>query len=353
VRALTFQGPGVVEFDRVEDPSILSPTDAVVRVELAAICGSDLHVYRGHETGLDHGTVLGHEFYGEIVEKGSDVTLPLGQRVVSPFSTSCGRCFYCNLGLTARCEQGELFGWVEGDTGLHGAQAEFVRVPLAESTLVPVADEITSATEALFAGDVLSTGFFCAEGAQIRPGDGVAVLGCGPVGLMAIVASNELGAGRVWAIDSVPERLQLAESFGAEPLFLAEDPVERVRAATEGRGADAVLEAVGSPQATRLAVDLVRPGGRVSAAGVHTEEHFAFSPGEAYDKNLTYCAGRCSARAQMARSLRVIGEGTYDLASIVSHRLPLADGPRGYDIFDRRLENCTKVLLRPGERAGE
>jgi 2-desacetyl-2-hydroxyethyl bacteriochlorophyllide A dehydrogenase len=348
MRALTFQGPGEVRYETVRDAKIEAPDDAVVELRLGAVCGSDLHVYRGHETGLDLGTVLGHEFLGEIVEIGSGVTgLAVGDRVVSPFSTCCGDCFYCRRGLTARCEKGQLFGWVEGGEGLHGAQAELVRVPLAATTLVRV-DEALDEEAALLAGDVLSTGIFCAESGGAGPDGVTVVLGCGPVGLMAIAAAREAGCERVLAVDSVPERLDLARRFGAEALALVGDEIERgVLEATGGRGADTVLEAVGSPAATRLAVDLVRPGGTIAAAGVHTEERFAFAPGEAYDKNLTYVAGRCSARAYMERALGVVASGRYPLTEIVSHRLPLAEGARAYEIFDRKLEGCTKALLLP------
>ena len=346
MRALTFHAPRDVRYETVADPSLRSSEDALVRVDRSALCGSDLHPYRGAEKGLDPGTVLGHEFVGEVVEVGKTVAgLAPGDRVVSPFSTSCGRCFHCQRGLTCRCLHGQLFGWVEGGLGIHGAQAEYVRVPLAESTLVRVPEEIGS-EDALFTGDILATGFFCAEMAAVSVGATVAVLGCGPVGLMACIAALELGAERVFAIDSVPERLELAAGFGAVPIHLElTDPAEVVREATDGHGVCAVLEAVGSPQATRLAVDLVRAGGTVAAAGVHTEGRFAFSPVEAYDKNLTYRAGRCPARAYIDRLLPLIAEGRYDLGRVISHRLPLEEGPRAYQIFDRKLEGCTKVIF--------
>ena len=194
---------------------------------------------------------------------------------------------------------------------------------------------------------MLATGWFGAESAGAAPGAMVAVVGCGPVGLMAVVAARELGAERVVAVDAVPERLALAARFGAEPLDLAADPVAAVREATGGRGADAVVEAVGSPEATRLAYDLVRPGGTIAAVGVHTEPRLAFSPGEAYDKNLTYRAGRCPARRYMDRLLPLVAERRHDLGALISHRMTLEEGPRAYELFDRRLEGCTKVVLLP------
>jgi len=347
MRALTFQGVGVVRADEVAEPVLADPRDALVRVRLAAICGSDLHPYRGNEVGLDPGTILGHEFLGEVVAVGADVALAPGTRVVSPFSTSCGACFYCARGLTARCASGQLFGWVEGGRGLHGAQAELVRVPLADATLVAVPAGVR-AEEALLAGDVLSTGFFCAELGGVRAGDVVAVIGAGPIGLTASIASLELGAAAVFTLDVLPERLALARRFGATPVDAAsQDARALLREATAGRGADVVLECVGSPAATRSAYELARPGATIAAAGVHTEPHLAFSPGEAYDKNLSYRAGRCSARAGMERSLALVRSGRFELGALFSHRLALEEGPRGYELFDRRLEGCTKVLLEP------
>jgi 2-desacetyl-2-hydroxyethyl bacteriochlorophyllide A dehydrogenase len=348
VKALTFQAPESIRYESVPEPRIEEPGDVIVRVKLSAVCGSDLHVWRGNETGLDAGTVLGHEFLGDVVEVGSEVRgLPSGTQVVSPFTTNCGSCFYCREGLTARCTRGALFGWVEAGHGLHGAQAEYVRVPHADATLmaVPAGSE---PEQALLCGDVLSTGFFCAEMGGVRAGTTTVVIGCGPVGLMAVVAARELGCERVFAVDSLTERLQLARDFGATAVDRgADDPLELVRAVTDGRGADCVLEAVGSPQATRLAVDLVRPGGTVAAGGVHTERHFAFSPGEAYDKNLTYRAGRCPARAYMQRAGALVSSGKVDLSALYSHRMPLSEGARAYRIFDQKLEGCTKVLLHP------
>lgn len=348
MKALLFESVRRVVCATVPDPSIQDASDVVVRVRAAAVCGSDLHVYRGLETGLDAGTVMGHELAGEVVEAGPGVTrFRAGDLVVSPFTTSCGACFYCRLGLTARCERGQLFGWVEAGRGLHGVQAEYVRVPLADSTLVPI-PEGTPAEEALFAGDVLATGWFGAESAGASPGRTVAVVGCGPVGLMAVIAARELGAERVFGIDALPERLALAERWGAEPVdFQREDAVGCIRDATEGRGADGVVEAVGSPQASRLAYSLVRPGGTIAAVGVHVEDRLAFAPGEIYDKNLTYRAGRCPARSYMDRLLPLIRSRKYDFGTLISHRLALEEGPRGYDLFDRRVDGCTKVVLNP------
>jgi threonine dehydrogenase-like Zn-dependent dehydrogenase len=347
MRALTFRGRQTVAVESTADPAIETPTDALVRVSLTAICGSDMHVYHEREQGLDHGTVMGHEFVGEIVECGREVEgLSVGDPVLSPFTTSCGSCWFCREGLTARCERGQLFGWVEQGGGLHGAQAELVRVPLASGTLVPIPAGV-SREEALLLGDVASTGYYCARQAGIRPEGLYVVLGCGPVGLMAVVGARHLGAERVLAVDSVAERLQLAEAYGATAVPLDDQTLERVGAASEGRGADAVLEAVGSPQATRLAADLVRPGGTISAVGVHCEQQFSFSPVEAYDKNLTYRIGRCPARAVLPELVPLVQSKRQDLTRIISHRLPLEQGVEAYEMFDRKTDGCTKVVLQP------
>lgn len=348
MRALTFLDERAVGVGSVPEPVVEAPTDAIVGVRLTAVCGSDLHVYHGRERGLDPGTVMGHEVVGEVLEAGTAVTaLRPGDRVACPFTTSCGSCFYCARGLTCRCVSGQLFGWVEEGEGLQGTQAERVRVPLADSTLVKLPDSVSD-EEGLLLGDVLPTGYFCADLAGIDGSGVYAVVGCGPVGLMAVAATRQRGAEQVVAIDSVPERLEIARTFGARPLdYREESPLEVVHGMTGGRGADAVLEVVGSPAATRTAVDLVRPGGVVASVGVHTEGHFAFAPSEAYDRNLTYRTGRCPARHYMEALLPLVVEGRFPLSAVISHRMALKDAPRAYALFDARAEGCTKVVLTP------
>lgn len=348
MRALTFAGRRSVRVESVAEPEIVAPSDAIVEVRLTAVCGSDLHVYHEREKGIDVGTTLGHELVGEVVETGRGLSkLKPGDRVASPFTTSCGRCFYCVRGLTCRCTEGQLFGWVEGGEGLQGTQAERVRVPLADTTLLVLPEDVSD-EDGLLLGDVLSTGEFCADLAGVDASGVYAVVGCGPVGLMAVLAARRRGAKQVFAVDSVRERLQLAQAFGAVAVNGENNaPLEAIREVTEGRGADAVLEVVGSAAATRLAVDLVRPGGVVASVGVHTEEQFAFAPVEAYDKNLTYRSGRCPARHYMERLLPVVRDCRHPWSSVISHRLPLDDGPRGYALFDARQDGCTKVVLRP------
>src|ERR1044071_5283191 len=250
MHALTFAGKEIIEYSTVTEPALLEPTDAIVKITLAGICGSDLHVYHGRETGLDDGTVMGHEFIGVIEEVGTSVRkFGKGSRVLSPFTTSCGKCYYCRIGLTCRCEKGSLFGWVQNGHGLQGAQANYVRVPMADHTLLPLSNDLTE-KKGLLLGDVFSTGFFCADNANITNRSTCVVVGCGPVGLMSIIAANYLGASIVIAIDTVVTRLEKARSFGALPLNSTEvDVKDEVMRRTNGRGADVVLEAVGSDKA--------------------------------------------------------------------------------------------------------
>lgn len=350
MRGVTFEAVRRVTLATTPDPDVVDPGDAIVEVAVAGLCGSDLHPYLGRETGLDVGTVLGHEFVGRVAEAGSAVTsLAPGDRVVAPFSTSCGRCFYCGAGLTARCERGQLFGWVEGGRGLHGAQAEYVRVPLADATLVPVPDAISDDAVALLAGDILSTALFGVASARVSPGEVVAVVGCGPVGLLTIRAALERGASMVLAVDPVASRREAAEAWGG--VAVAVDPqapsgaAQRVRDLTAGRGADAAVEAVGSPEATRLAADVVRSGGRIAAVGVHTETHLALSPVELYDRNLTYSAGRCPARHHMPAALRLAARDRNLLRTLITHRLPLAAAPEAYRRFAAREPGMHKVVF--------
>lgn len=348
MHAITFHGVETLRYQAVPDAELVDDGDVVVRVRAAGICGSDLHPYFGRETGLDVGTVMGHELQGEIVEAGPAVrSFVVGDRVVAPFTTSCGTCFYCRSGLTARCPDGQLFGWVEGGKGLHGAQAEYVRVPLADGTLVAVPDGLDDAV-ALLAGDILSTAAFGADLAAVGEGDVVVVVGCGPVGLLAIRTALGRGARAVVAVDRVASRLETAGRFGAAPADLDRDPRAVVDELTEGRGADAAIEAVGSAQATRTAADLLRPGARLAALGVHTEPHLALSPGELYDRNLTYAAGRCPARRYMPSSLELAARDAELIGSLVSHRLPLADGVDAYRRFAAREPGWNKVVLLPG-----
>lgn len=346
MHALTFAGKEIIEYSSVNDPALIHPTDAIVKITMAGICGSDLHVYHARETGLDHGTVMGHEFTGIVEEAGSDVKkFRKGNKILSPFTTSCGECFYCSIGLTCRCEKGNLFGWVEKGHGLHGAQATYIRVPMADSTLLPLSNDLNE-KKGLLLGDVFSTGYFCADNAGIKPKNVYAVIGCGPVGLMTIIAAKHLGAENLFAIDTVPERLAIAKKFGAVPLNAsAVDVNEEILNVTNGRGADAVMEVVGSDQTLKIAIDLIRPGGTISSVGVHTAKHFSFSPGEAYDKNLTYKSGRCPARYYAEKLLKEEVPQRYLIEDIITHQFSLSEGAKAYEVFDKKMDGCIKTIL--------
>jgi threonine dehydrogenase-like Zn-dependent dehydrogenase len=348
MKALTFGGIETIVHTSVPDAKLLQPTDAIVQVSLSGICGSDLHVYHGRERGLDNGTVMGHEFTGTVIETGSEVRkLFKGSRVLSPFTTSCGECFYCGIGLTCRCEKGNLFGWVQSGHGLHGAQAQYIRVPMADSTLIPLSNDINE-EKGLLLGDIFSTGYFCADNAGIKPNGTYIVIGCGPVGLMTIIAAKHLGAENLYAIDYSNERLQMAKEFGGIPLNPSSiDVKEAVKNVTNGRGADAVMEVVGSSDALRLAIDLLRPGGTISSVGVHTAKDFSFSPVEAYDKNLVYRIGRCPAHFYAEKLLREEVVQRYPVEKVITHHFQLNEGAKAYEIFDKKLDNCIKAVLHP------
>jgi threonine dehydrogenase-like Zn-dependent dehydrogenase len=348
MKALTFNGVEKINYETVPAPILVNTNDVIIKVNCCAICGSDLHVYYGRETGLDQHTCMGHEFAGEVVEVGKDVkTLSMGDRVISPFTVSCGRCYYCNIGLTSRCVESKLFGWVEKGKGLHGGQAEFVRVPLADSTLIKLPEGV-SIEEGVLAGDVIATGFYSAKQANVKAGGVYVVIGCGPVGLMAILGAREYGAEKIFAIDKEMSRLRAAQQFGAIPIDAStSNALEIIRDASQGRGADAVMEAIGSAFSVQLSYDIVRPGGIISSVGVCTDKYLPFSPVQAYDKNLTYVTGRCPARAMMPTVIPLIQEKKYPFLSIITHRMSLSEGVRGYSIFANKREDCLKVMLTP------
>jgi threonine dehydrogenase-like Zn-dependent dehydrogenase len=347
MHGLTFHGKEQIRYERVSDPRIEAPRDVIVQIELAAICGSDLHPYFEREQGLDHGTVMGHEAVGTVVDAGAESGWKKGARVFTPFTTNCGACFYCSIDLTCRCTKGQLFGWVERGAGLQGLQAEYARIPLADSTLMAVPDGMR-AEEALLLGDVLSTGYFAAVQGEVGPGRTCAIVGAGPVGLMAVVAARDLGAAAIFSIDPIEERRALATQFGATPICpQTQSPTDVIRQATDGRGADAVLETVGNRDAARLAFDLLRPGGMLSTVGVHTDPDFPFTPADVYNRNLTYRVGRCPARHYMERLVPLVQSRKYDFSPLFSHRMPLATGAEGYRLFADRAHGCTKVILTP------
>jgi 2-desacetyl-2-hydroxyethyl bacteriochlorophyllide A dehydrogenase len=343
MKAVTYQGPNQVQVEEVQKPAIQMPDDALVRVTASSICGSDLHLYDGRLPFAQKGFVLGHEFLGVVEEVGDRVSdLKAGDRVVAAFSTSCGRCFYCQRGLTTQCIRG---GQVFGFGQLSGGQAGYVRIPLAETTCEKIPDALND-EQAILVGDVLATGYYCADIGNVRPGDIVLVLGCGPVGLCTIMSVWLFGAAKVLAVDSLPERLELAAKLGATPINLSQEDVSAaLRQHTGGRGADVVCEAVGSREALRSCFTYVRPGGSIAAVGVYSEASFDFPIFLSFLRDLSFRTGICPAKQYMGTLVGLIQSGRIDTTPLITHTLPLEEAAHGYDIFAHRKDGCVKVLL--------
>lgn len=346
MRAVVYEDVGKVVVADLPDPTLQEPDDAVVRVTLSAICGSDLHFFHG-KAPLDPGESIGHEAVGVVEAVGPDVKrFRPGDRVVVAFVIACGTCWFCRAGQTQLCEDfrnlgAGIFG---GDLG--GAQAELLRVPHADTNLLRIPEDLQD-ERALFLGDVLTTGVYAAEVAGAGPGDTVAVVGAGPVGFFAIQAALARGAERVLALDLEPERLALAERVGAVPVDVAARHAQMaVAELTEDRGADVVIEAVGHPSAFESAIDIVRRGGRVAVVGMYTSESVSVPLGIWWARALDVrFAGICPVHAWWERALEDLVAGRIDPTPIVSHRLPLEDAALGYELFDSR--RATKVLLIP------
>ena len=344
MRAVTFQAPGEVRVDERPDPELAAPDDAVVRVEATGICGSDLHIYHGR-VQIEPGFVIGHEFVGTVVAAGDAVTrAAVGDRVIGTYCTACGECFFCARSDFHKCDNGRVFGHGATLGSLQGAQAELVLVPTANLTLRKVPEGVSDEV-ALFAGDVMGTGYHAVVETGVGEGDSVAVLGLGPVGLCAVQAAKAAGAGTVLAIDSVPDRLEMARSFGAIPLHLTEQDVRKeVKAATEGRGVDATIDAVGHPDVLDMACRLTRKAGTVSATGVYTEP-LELHMGVVWIKALTLKTGHANVIKHVDPVLEAISAGTLDPAPLVTHRMSLDEAPEAYEIYDRR--EALKILLTP------
>jgi len=350
MKAITFHGVGDVRAEDVADPKVAEPTDVVLRITTSAVCGSDLHQYHGRAGALvQTGSVMGHEFMGVVEEVGPGVRqLTRGDRVIAPFSVSCGRCEWCARGLPTQCTttQRAVFGGRWGHV-FPGGQAERIRVPFADYLCEKVPGGMSD-EDALFLGDILSTGYFCAENGGIRPGDAVAVFGAGPVGLLAMQSAQLFGPARVFAVDRVDYRLKLAEEFGAEPVNLDRaDPAEQLRGLTGGRGPDVVLECVGHETPFTQAILAVRAGGTVSSVGVYVEQSLGFPAREAFFKDLSLKMGICNARNYMLPLMPLVQRGKLKPARIITHTMPLKDAPRGYAIFDRKEDRAIKVMLKP------
>jgi 2-desacetyl-2-hydroxyethyl bacteriochlorophyllide A dehydrogenase len=344
MRAVTFQGPELVRVEDVAEPELVDPTDAIVRIEASGVCGSDLHIYHGR-VKIEPGFTIGHEYVGTVTAVGDEVReLAVGDRVLGCFQTACGHCFFCRRGLFHKCDSSRTFGHGAALGSLQGTQAEQALVPSADLVLrkVPtgMSDEV-----ALFAGDVMGTGYHAAAESGLQPGDSAAVLGLGPVGLCAVQAALAVGAAHVIAIDTVPARLAMAESFGAQAVHLTEqDPKAAVREATEGRGVDACIDAVGDPRALELAIRLTRKCGTVQTIGVYAER-CEVHMGLLWIKALKMCSGHANVIGHVDQVLELMSSGRLDPSALVTHHMKLEDAPEAYALYDRR--EALKIVLQP------
>jgi 2-desacetyl-2-hydroxyethyl bacteriochlorophyllide A dehydrogenase len=344
MRAVTFQAPGEVRVEEVPEPELIDAGDAIVRIEATGVCGSDLHIYHGR-VQIEQGFTIGHEYVGTVIEAGTDVRdVQVGDRVLGCFQTACGRCWFCRRGAFHKCEHSRTFGHGAALGSLQGTQAERALVPNADLILRKVPAGMSEET-ALFAGDVMGTGYHAVAESGLRAGDVAAVLGLGPVGLCAVQAAKAAGAAHVIAVDSVAERLAMAESFGAEPVHLSEgDPRAAARAATEGRGVDVCIDAVGHPQALDLALRLTRKCGTVQAIGVYAER-CELHMGLLWIKSLQLCAGHANVIAHVDRVLAMMSAGLLDPSPLVTHHMALDDAAEAYALYDRR--EALKIVLKP------
>lgn len=346
MRAVVFDGPGSVAVREVPDAAVVDPEDAVLRVDLAAICRSDLHFVHG-KAPLERGDTIGHEAVGVVEAVGADVrNVALGDRAVAAFDIACGRCWFCRNGQTQLCRDFRMLGAGIFGGGLGGAQAELVRIPVADTNLLPVPDDLDD-ERALFLGDVLTTGYYGAAMSDIRQADTVAVVGAGPVGFFAVQAALVHGAGQVLALDLQPDRLERAAKAGALPVNITDrHPQTAVDERTDGRGADVAIEAVGEPAALETAVDVVRRGGIVTVLGMYTGESVQMPAGVWWTRAIQVrFAGPCPVHAWWRPAMDAVLDGRIDPLPIISHRLSLDDAPLGYELFDSR--QASKVLLQP------
>jgi len=347
MRAVVFKDFGSVELAEVDKPSILEPTDALLRVTTTAICGSDLHVLHARIPGMTPGSVLGHEFVGVVEEVGGAITkFKPGDRALGSFTIPCGDCWFCERRMFSRCHDQHVFGYGSFFGDVNGAQADYVRVPNADFTLHHL-DAGMSDEQVLFAGDIFTTGYDCAAEAQIEPGDSVVVVGCGPVGLMAVQAAKVFQPSAIYAVDSVSQRLEMAQTFGAIPVDSSSvHPATFIQDHTDGRGADRVLECVGLLPALTDSLDFVRAGGRVSVIGVHSDPEVALPLNITFVRaiDLKFC-GTANIVGRWDEALRIIAEGRAEPDAIISHRMKLDDAVRGYELFESR--EALKVVLTP------
>jgi threonine dehydrogenase-like Zn-dependent dehydrogenase len=405
MKAVVFHGVGDVRLDDVKEPKLKNGNDAIIRLTASAICGTDLHMIRGTLTGMKPGRVLGHEGVGVVEEVGRGVrNLKKGDRVVIPSTIGCGSCSYCRAGYYSQCDHANpkgkdagtaFFGGPEDAGGFNGMQAEFVRVPYANVGCVKLPDDIDD-DRAILLSDIFPTAYMGAEFAEITPGDTVAVFGCGPVGQFVIASAKHLGAGRVFAVDAIPSRLEMARAQGAEVIdFSSEDPIATIKELTGGIGVDRCVEAVGvdayqpesGPAARKLrsvrkelekeveevapdakpkgklwvpgnapslalqwSVQALAKAGSLSIIGVYGQESKKFPIGEAMNKNLTVKMGNCNHRRYIPMLVELVRTGAIDPAMVLTQREPITDAIEAYKSFDRRKSGWVKVELKPTKK---
>ncbi len=344
MRAVTFQAPLEVLVEEVPEPELLDAADAIVQIEASGVCGSDLHIYHGR-VKIEPGFTIGHEYVGSVIAAGDEVRdVSVGDRVLGCFQTACGRCFFCRRGWFHKCEESRTFGHGATLGSLPGTQAEQALVPNADLVLRKVPAGMSDDV-ALFAGDVMGTGYHAVAESGLRPGDVAAVLGLGPVGLCAVQAARAAGAAHVIAVDSVGERLAMAGSFGAQPVHLSEeDPRAAAREATGGRGVDVCIDAVGDPRALELALRLTRKLGTVQAIGVYAER-CEVHMGLLWIKALRLCSGHANVIGHVDSVLAMMSAGLLDPSPLVTHHMSLDQAPEAYALYDRR--QALKIVLTP------
>ncbi len=389
MKALCWHGKSDIRCDTVPDPTIQNPGDVIIKVTACAICGSDLHIFDGVIPSMEAGDVLGHETMGEVIEAGTDVkNLKVGDRVVIPFTISCGDCFFCKRGFYSGCERTNpnhkaaekiwghspagLFGYSHNLGGYPGGQAEYLRVPYADVGPIKVPDSLTD-DQVLFLSDIFPTGFMAADNCNIQPGDTIAVWGCGPVGQFAIRSAFLLGAERVIAIDTVAERLALARQSGAITIDFKEDDVfDKINDLTSGRGADACIDAVGSeanatasadsimdrikvatfmgtdrPHVLRQAITCCRNFGTVSIVGVYGGMLDKIPMGSAINRGLTFRMAQTPVQFYLPKLLARIEAGEIDPSFVITHHATLEEGPEMYKTFRDKADGCVKVVIKP------
>ena len=375
MKAIVYNGIKNVEVRNVEDPKIEKSDDIIVKVTSTAICGSDLHLIHGFIPHLRKGSTLGHETMGIVEEAGKDVRhVKKGDRVIVPFPVSCGHCWYCEHGLFTSCENsnpngeaGGLLGYSDTFGGYDGGQAEYLRVPYANVGPVPVPEDLSD-EQVLFLTDILPTSYWGVTEGGVKAGDTVVVLGCGPVGLLAAKWSLFMGAKRVISVDSVPYRLEHARQYGVETVNFEDysDTGEVLKDLTNG-GADVVIDCVGldgkmtviemietvmrlqagSKSAIETAMSCVRKNGTVMLVGVYGGRYNMFPLGDFFTRGVTLKMGQCPAQAFIPRILDLVKAGKFDATDIITHRLSLEEGAHAYEIFDKKEDNCIKVILKP------